>query len=50
MTKTEFIQRAVIAMTGKVIGTNGVTDGGEWDNVVSEAESLAELMVENGHL
>lgn len=50
MTKKQFIQQAVIAMAGKVIGHNGITDSGDWENLISEAEALTELMVERGHL
>ena len=49
MKRTEFIQRAVIAMAGKVIGTNGVTDGGEWENVINEAEELADKLAAHGY-
>ena len=41
MERTEFIQRAVIAMAGKVIGANGITDDGDWENAINEAEELA---------
>lgn len=44
MTKREFVQRAIIAMASKVIGTNGVTDGGEWSNIVREADELADIV------
>lgn len=50
MTKEEFIQRAVISMAGKVIGTNGKTDAGDWDNVLMEAEELATVMEKNDWL
>ena len=49
MTRTEFIQRACISMAGKVIGTNGVTDGGEWGNMVREADELASKVEEEGY-
>ena len=46
MTKSEFIQKAAISMAGKVIGTNGIADSGDWNHVVTEAESLAEELEE----
>lgn len=49
MERTEFIQRAVIAMAGKVIGTNGMTDGGEWENTINEAEELADKLAAYGY-
>lgn len=50
MTKEEFIQRAAISMAGKVIGASGTTDAGDWDNVLTEAVELAEVLEENGWL
>ena len=49
MTRTEFIHQACISMAGKVIGTNGVTDGGEWGNMVREADELASKVEEEGY-
>ena len=49
MTRTEFIQRACISMAGKVIETNGVTDGGEWGNMVREADELADIVAAEGY-
>ena len=49
MTRTEFIHQAVISMASKVIGTNGMTDGGEWDNMVREADELASKVEEEGY-
>ena len=49
MKKTDFIQRAVIVMAGKVIGTNGVTDSGDWENVINEAEELAGKLAAHGY-
>ena len=49
MKRTEFIQRAVIAMAGKVIGANGITDDGDWDNVINEAEELADKLAAYGY-
>ena len=49
MKRKDFIQRAVIAMAGKVIGTNGITDGGDWDNVINEAEELADRLAAHGY-
>lgn len=49
MKRTDFIQRAVIAMAGKVIGANGITDGGEWGNVINEAEELAGRLEAHGY-
>lgn len=49
MTRTEFIHQAVISMAGKVIGTNGVTDGGEWENIVREADELADIVTVEGY-
>lgn len=49
MKRTEFIHQAVISMAGKVIGTNGVTDGGEWENVVREADELADTVASLGY-
>ena len=46
MTKAEFIQRAAISMASKVIGNNGIADSGDWNNVVVEAESLANELEE----
>lgn len=48
MTQEEFIQRAVISMAGKVIGTNGIADDGDWHNVVMEAIDLAEEIKKQG--
>ena len=44
MTKRDFVQQAIIAMASKVIGTNGVTDGGEWSNIVREADELVKIV------
>lgn len=49
MTRKEFIQRAAISMASKVIGTNGTTDSGDWKNVVSEAEDLANTLEQKGY-
>lgn len=49
MTRTEFIHQAVISMAGKVIGANGVTDGGEWENMVREADELADIVAAEGY-
>ena len=46
MTKSEFVQRAAISMASKVIGNNGIADSGDWNNVVVEAESLANELEE----
>ena len=48
MTRREFIQRAVISMAGKVIGTNGITDDCDWHNVVMEAIALADEIKKQG--
>jgi len=50
MTKKEFLQRAVIAMAGKVIGSNGTTNYKDWLHMIHEAEELTDLMIESGHL
>lgn len=49
MTRTEFIHQAVISMASKVIGTNGVTDDREWENVVREADELADAVAAEGY-
>lgn len=49
MTRTEFIHQTVISMAGRVIGTNGVTDGGEWENMVREADELADIVAAEGY-
>lgn len=49
MTRSEFIEQAAISMAGKVIGTNGIADQGDWDNVVTEANELADAMESSGH-
>lgn len=49
MTRTEFIQQACISMAGKVIGTNGITDSGDWMHVVEEAEELAGEFIKAGY-
>lgn len=49
MTKKEFIHRAAIQMAGKVIGTNGIADSGDWTNVVAEAEELAVELESRGY-
>lgn len=46
MTKELFIQKAVISMAGKVIGTDGTTNNHDWENMIEEAERLANLMQE----
>ena len=48
MTRTEFIHQAVISMASKVIGANGVTDAGDWENMVREAEDLADIVASVG--
>lgn len=48
MTRREFIQRAVISMAGKVIGTNGIADESDWHNVVMEAIDLADEIKKQG--
>ena len=50
MTKKEFLQRAVLAMVGHVIGFDGTADSRDWQNVIHEAEELTDLMIKNGHL
>ena len=45
MTKEEFIQRAVISIAGKV-----TWGAGDWDNVLTEAVELAEVVEKNGWL
>lgn len=49
MKKEEFIQQAVISMASKVIGQNGITDSGDWENMVDEAEDLANIVEEHGY-
>lgn len=49
MKRKEFIQNAVIAMAGKVIGANGITDDGDWENVINEAEELACKLEAHGY-
>lgn len=49
MTRKEFIQQAVIAMAGKVIGSSGITVSGVWANVVNEADKLADKLESFGY-
>ena len=49
MTRTEFIHQAVISMASKVIGTNGMTDAGDWGNMVKEADDLADIVASVGY-
>lgn len=49
MTRTEFIHQVVISMAGKVIGANGITDHGDWQNMVSEAGELADIVAAAGY-
>jgi hypothetical protein len=49
MTNTEFIQLSVISMASKVIGQNGITDSGDWENMVDEAEDLVNIVEEHGY-
>lgn len=49
MKRKEFIQNAVIAMAGKVIGANGTTDNGDWENVINEADDLADKLAAHGY-
>lgn len=49
MERKEFIQSAVIAMAGKVIGANGITDDGDWEHVINEAEELADKLEAHGY-
>lgn len=49
MTRKEFIQQAVIAMAGKVIGSSGITTSGVWTNVVQEADKLADKLESFGY-
>lgn len=48
MKRNDFILRAIISMAGKVIGTNGIVEPGEWRNLVDEAIDLAD-QVEEAH-
>lgn len=50
MTRDEFIQQAAISMAGKVIGTDGTTDKGDWHHMVLEAEDLADEVESCGHI
>lgn len=47
MTRNDFILRAIISMAGKVIGTNGIVEPGEWRNLVDEAINLADQVEES---
>jgi hypothetical protein len=49
MTRTEFIHQAVISMASKVIGANGVTESGDWGNMVKEADELADAVASLGY-
>lgn len=49
MTRSEFIEQAAISMAAKVIGTNGIAEQGDWDDVVTEAYELADAMERSGH-
>ena len=49
MTRTEFIHQAVISMASKVVGQNGVTDSGDWENMVREADELADFVAASGY-
>lgn len=50
MTREEFIQNACISMAGKVIGTNGIAERSDWENMVDEALELADLLEDKGYL
>lgn len=49
MTRKAFIQKAAIAMAGKVVDESGKTMSGVWDNVVHEAEKLADKLESHGY-
>ena len=36
-------------MASKVIGQNGITDSGDWENMVREAEDLADIVAAEGY-
>lgn len=36
-------------MAGKVIGANGITDSGDWENLVREADELADIVAASGY-
>lgn len=40
MTRNDFMLHAIISMASKVIGNNGITDSGDWENVVNEVRNL----------
>ena len=46
MRRNDFILKAIISMAGKVIGTNGIVEPGEWRNLVDEAINLADQVEE----
>lgn len=46
MTRSEFIQRAAIQMSGKVIGTNAMFDNGEEEKIAECACDLADKVEE----
>ena len=46
MKRNDFILSAIISMAGKVIGTNGIVEPGEWRNLVDEAINLADQVEE----
>ena len=49
MKRADFIHQAVISMAGKVIGANGITDSGDWENLVREADELADIVAASGY-
>ena len=49
MTKKDFIQKVCISMASKVIGQNGITDDGDWEHMVSEAEDLVKVLEKEGY-
>lgn len=48
MTKEQFTIQAVLAMAPNVIGSNGITDNGDWQKMVDEAFGLADEVESRG--
>ena len=49
MKRKQFIHQVVISMASKVIGGNGIADKGDWENMVREADELADIVAAEGY-
>lgn len=49
MKRKQFIHQVVISMARKVIGGNGITNKGDWENMVREADELADIVAAKGY-